>query len=109
MLGLRRYTQATNMFGWDRWEAPVDNPILWRPSAERVRNANASAFISFVNDRFDQDIQSFADLHAWSVRDPTISGQAWRNFAACAPRRGASGFWLTVMPCRVRASFPMRG
>ncbi|MCP5365419.1 MAG: acetoacetate--CoA ligase [Hyphomicrobiales bacterium] len=66
------------MFGWDRWEAPVDNPILWRPSAERVRNANASAFISFVNDRFDQDIQSFADLHAWSVRE---SDNFWPSVA----------------------------
>ncbi len=41
--------------------------ILWQPSAEQVASAPIEQFRAFVNERFGLSIQSYTQLHAWSV------------------------------------------
>ncbi|HEY0835052.1 MAG TPA: acetoacetate--CoA ligase [Azospirillum sp.] len=40
---------------------------LWRPSAERVRDANITAFCAAVNQRFGTHLGGYDDLWDWSV------------------------------------------
>ena len=43
------------------------NNILWQPNAERIAGAPIEHFRIFVNQRFNIDLQSYPELHAWSV------------------------------------------
>jgi len=43
------------------------NDILWQPDAERIANAPVEHFRTFVNKRFSMNLQSYPELHAWSV------------------------------------------
>jgi acetoacetyl-CoA synthetase len=42
---------------------------LWRPSAARIQDANLTRFMSCVNARRGQNLQSYDDLYAWSLRE----------------------------------------
>ena len=42
---------------------------LWMPSEERIKAANITRFISFVNSRFGLQIQSHDPLYRWSVEN----------------------------------------
>ena len=41
--------------------------LLWEPSAERIQNANMTAFIHGINQEYDQHINDYNDLWQWSV------------------------------------------
>ncbi len=43
--------------------------LLWEPSVERKRDANITAFMRLVNERYGQDIGSYGQLHDWSVNN----------------------------------------
>lgn len=47
----------------------MDQP-LWRPSAERIADANLTRFRAAVNARFGLRLADFDELHAWSVAEP---------------------------------------
>jgi len=47
-----------------------DNDILWIPSKENVQQANSTRFISHINQLFDVQLQTFADLYQWSIENP---------------------------------------
>ncbi len=40
---------------------------LWRPSAERVQNANITRFIKMVNDKYGLKIGEYESLYEWSI------------------------------------------
>lgn len=40
---------------------------LWRPSEERIKNANMTRFIDLVNKRFNISLAGYFDLHDWSI------------------------------------------
>lgn len=40
---------------------------LWIPSEERIRNANMTRFIAFVNSRYRTNFTGYFDLYDWSV------------------------------------------
>ena len=42
---------------------------LWEPSAERIRDANMTRFMSFVNDRYGSNISTYHELYEWSVNN----------------------------------------
>ncbi|MCA1959648.1 MAG: acetoacetate--CoA ligase [Desulfomonile sp.] len=42
-------------------------PPLWVPSEERVRNANITRFIAYVNERYSMNIDGFPALYQWSI------------------------------------------
>ena len=61
---------------------------LWVPSEERKRNANITRFIQHVNDRFHLAIQTYRDLHAWSVSNiPQFWATMW-DFAGIRASQG---------------------
>lgn len=52
--------------------------LLWIPSEERRKQANATRFTAFVNDRYGLTIDSYASLHRWSVeRIPEFWSAVW--------------------------------
>jgi acetoacetyl-CoA synthetase len=42
---------------------------LWRPSEERIKNANITGFISFVNERHSLSISGYQRLYDWSIEN----------------------------------------
>ncbi|TMI72886.1 acetoacetate--CoA ligase, partial [Candidatus Bathyarchaeota archaeon] len=40
---------------------------LWTPSEDRIRKANLTKFIAFVNQKYRLKIKSYSELHRWSV------------------------------------------
>ncbi|HTP65307.1 MAG TPA: AMP-binding protein, partial [Geobacteraceae bacterium] len=51
---------------------------IWRPSAERVRNANMTRFIAFVNGRNGTEFNSYDELYRWSIADiPAFWAAMW--------------------------------
>ncbi|AFM28002.1 acetoacetate--CoA ligase [Desulfomonile tiedjei] len=42
---------------------------LWMPSEERIRNANITAFIQFVNKKYSLNLEGFQSLYQWSIDD----------------------------------------
>ena len=61
---------------------------LWRPSAERVANANLTRFMAAVNSRHGTSLEDFAALYDWSIREP---GHFWRELARFADIRARWG------------------
>ena len=51
---------------------------LWTPSEERVRNANMTRFMAFVNRKHGKEFKSYLDLYHWSVdRIPDFWAAMW--------------------------------
>src|SRR5256885_9096346 len=44
---------------------------LWVPSGERVKQANLTRFLAFVNKKHSLSLGSYPDLYRWSVEKPT--------------------------------------
>src|SRR5579885_2926508 len=42
---------------------------LWTPSEERIKNANMTRFIEFVNRRYGKRFSSYDELYQWSIED----------------------------------------
>ena len=43
--------------------------LLWKPSEARVKSANISRFMSFVNEMFAKDFTDYDSLYQWSVEN----------------------------------------
>jgi acetoacetyl-CoA synthetase len=43
---------------------------LWTPSAEKIKGANLTQFISLTNEKYSANVQSYAELYRWSVEKP---------------------------------------
>ena len=41
--------------------------VLWEPSEERKKQANMTRFISFVNEKYGLNIESYDELYDWSI------------------------------------------
>ncbi|MFO7276217.1 MAG: acetoacetate--CoA ligase [Pseudomonadota bacterium] len=63
------------------------NPI-WRPSAERIANANLTRFIQCVNARRELALRDYESLYEWSLRAPD---QFWTEVAHFADVRAEWG------------------
>lgn len=60
---------------------------LWIPSAERIRNANMTRFIEFVNCRFGKNFTDYFTLYNWSVTDiPGFWAAAWEFLGIIASK-----------------------
>ncbi len=40
---------------------------LWKPTETRIKNANMTQFITFVNQKYGKGFKSYADLYQWSI------------------------------------------
>ncbi|MFZ5646617.1 MAG: acetoacetate--CoA ligase [Bacillota bacterium] len=53
--------------------------LLWRPSGERVEQANLTGFIKFVNEIYGKDFNSYDELYDWSVTEiPDFWESVWK-------------------------------
>ncbi|HTY20209.1 MAG TPA: acetoacetate--CoA ligase [Geobacteraceae bacterium] len=60
---------------------------LWTPSEERVRNANMTRFMEFVNDRRGKKFSGYGELYRWSVTDISdFWGDLWAFCGIIASR-----------------------
>jgi len=46
------------------------NSILWQPTLEQIKATNVHAFMALVNQRYQQSLLSYTDLHDWSLKYP---------------------------------------
>jgi len=61
---------------------------LWQPSAERVRNANMTRFIEFVNRKEAKQFSSYEELYGWSVENiPYFWAALWEFCEIKASRK----------------------
>ena len=62
--------------------------LLWTPSRERVKQSNMAAFIDFVNRKYGLKLESYWQLHKWSVDAiPDFWAAMWQ-FADIRSSRG---------------------
>ena len=47
----------------------VSNPVLWSPSDKRIKSSRMYEFMSNINEEYNLDLTSFADLHNWSIEN----------------------------------------
>lgn len=60
---------------------------IWAPSAERVRNANMTRFLAFVNGKHGTELTSYDGLYRWSVDNiPAFWGAMWEFGGVIASR-----------------------
>jgi acetoacetyl-CoA synthetase len=60
---------------------------IWTPSAERVRQANMTRFLAFVNERHGTDFARYDDLYDWSITHiPDFWDAAWKFCGIIASR-----------------------
>jgi acetoacetyl-CoA synthetase len=51
---------------------------LWRPSEERIKNANLTRFMEYVNKKQGKKFQTYQDLYQWSIEDiPSFWARLW--------------------------------
>ncbi|MDI6708103.1 MAG: acetoacetate--CoA ligase [Candidatus Thermoplasmatota archaeon] len=52
--------------------------LLWKPSEELINQANMTKFISFVNEKYGLEINSYHKLHKWSIENiPDFWAAMW--------------------------------
>jgi acetoacetyl-CoA synthetase len=57
----------------------MDRRPLWIPSETRVREANLTQFISFVNEKYSSRVQSYSELYRWSIENvPDFWATIWQ-------------------------------
>ena len=51
---------------------------LWTPSEERIRNANLTRFIEYVNGKHGKKFKNYPELYQWSIEDiPSFWARLW--------------------------------
>jgi acetoacetyl-CoA synthetase len=62
--------------------------LLWQPSEERIKEANMTQFIDFVNKKCGLEIDSYAQLYNWSIENiPDFWAAMW-EFGGIKASRG---------------------
>ena len=47
----------------------VERKLLWEPSAEWIKNANATRFIEFINNEYKANVTGGKELYKWSIEN----------------------------------------
>jgi len=66
--------------------------LLWQPSAERIAQANLTAFIGHVNARWQAGARDHASLYEWSVRAPERFWESVWDFCGVVGDKGAAPY-----------------
>ena len=75
-----------------------DQP-LWSPSPERVEATQVMAFLRETNRRHQSRLQTYRDLHAWSVQNPDLFwDQLWDFCGVIGEKGGRRAINLDAMP-----------
>jgi len=43
--------------------------LLWKPSAEQIKNSNMYRFMGIVNEKYQQNFNEYAPLYDWSIEN----------------------------------------
>jgi len=62
--------------------------LLWQPSEERIKQANMTRFIGFVNKKHGLEINSYAQLYNWSIENIQDFWAAMWEFGGIKASRG---------------------
>ncbi|MFX1598729.1 MAG: acetoacetate--CoA ligase [Promethearchaeota archaeon] len=62
--------------------------LLWQPSEERIKQANMTKFIDFVNKKYGLEISSYAQLYNWSIKNIADFWVAMWKFGGIKAYRG---------------------
>lgn len=62
--------------------------LLWKPSDEVKERANMTKFIRFVNQKYDLEIDSYFQLHDWSIKNISDFWAVMWEFAEIKASRG---------------------
>ena len=55
--------------------------MLWEPSPERVKQANLTSFMGYVNQKHDKQFKDYFDLYDWSIQEIAAFQEAvWEYF-----------------------------
>ena len=60
--------------------------VLWRPSAERVKNANMTIFRNSVIKKYGMSLQTYDDLYKWSISESTAFWKSMWEFGKLKPQ-----------------------
>ena len=60
--------------------------VLWRPSAERVMNANMTIFRNSVIKKYGMSLQTYDDLYKWSISESTAFWKSMWEFGKLKPQ-----------------------
>jgi acetoacetyl-CoA synthetase len=55
--------------------------LLWKPSDEQIKKTNMYRFMNFINERYHQDLNRYAQLHDWSINNIPEFWAAFWEFA----------------------------
>src|SRR6267378_3104902 len=67
----------------------MQEQCLWKPSAQRIANANITAFMKQVNDRHSLSLREYRQLWQWSVDNlEDFWSAVWDFGGVIADRRG---------------------
>jgi acetoacetyl-CoA synthetase len=79
-------------------ETGDDRPI-WAPTPEVIARANVERFRQWVTNVIGHDLRDYADLHAWSARDPRqFWGAVWAWFEIMAHAEPTTVLGSASMP-----------
>ena len=76
---------------------------LWEPSAERIRDANMTRFMSFVNDRYGSNISTYHELYEWSVNN---IADFWASVWDFVGIKASEGYQMVVEDLTFRKGRP---
>lgn len=62
--------------------------MLWTPSEERIKNANMTRFIEFVNRRYAKQFSSYDELYQWSIENIPDFWKCMWDFSEVKASRG---------------------
>ncbi len=72
--------------------------VLWRPSPERIADANVTRFLRAVNARRGETLRDYDELYAWSIEQPE---EFWPELARFADVRAHWGGPALIRPERM--------
>ena len=62
--------------------------MLWAPQGPQIKSAQISAFISFINDRFDLSVNGYEALYQWSISDKENFWSSYWDFSGIVGEKG---------------------
>jgi len=52
--------------------------LLWQPSEERINGTNMYRFMTFINEKYNQNFAEYAPLYQWSIENiPDFWASMW--------------------------------
>jgi len=66
----------------------MSTQALWTPGPEKIESAEISAYIEYINDKFELDIQGYSALYAWSISEKEAFWSSYWDFAGLVGDKG---------------------